>query len=247
MNNWKQKLYNGYVSSGQAAWSSDRSSQFLVRNYPFFRQIIKKHLPESKEVVIADIACGHGALLFCLTQSGYHNVNGVDVSKEQIDLAHKLGVSGASCGEMSDFLRDKVAAFDVVFLMDILEHLERSELFEMLHLVNRALKRNGRVIIHVPNAEGLYGMRIRYGDLTHENCFTPKSISQALSISGFTKVQCFEDKPIIHGFKSFIRRVLWDTMTVFPRLLLAAETGQLGTILSQNFMVVSHKADDSLA
>ena len=87
-------------------------------------------------------------------------------------------------------------------------------------------------------------MRIRYGDLTHENCFTPKSIRQALRSSGFTEVQCFEDKPIIHGLKSLIRRMFWDVMTIFPRLLLIAETGQPGTILSQNFLVVAHKADE---
>ena len=244
MNDWKKNLYDSYVSSGQAAGCRERASQHLLRNYPYFRQIIKKHLPESKDVIIADIACGHGALLFCLRESGYCNVSGVDVSHEQVELAHQFGVGVAVCGDMGGFLKDKAGAFDVVFLMDILEHLERSELFELLDLVNRALKKNGRVVIHVPNAEGLYGMRIRYGDLTHENCFTPKSIRQALRSTGFTEVQCFEDKPIIHGLKSLIRRMFWDVMTIFPRLLLIAETGQPGTILSQNFLVVAHKADE---
>ena len=243
MHNWKNKLYDSYVSSGQAAGCREHVSQHLLHKYPYFRKVIKKHLPDNKDVIIADIACGHGALLYCLRECGYCNVSGVDVSQEQIELAHELGVGVAVCGDMSGFLKDNEKAFDVVFLMDILEHLERSELFETLELVNRSLKKDGRVVIHVPNAEGLYGMRIRYGDLTHENCFTPKSMRQALSCSGFTDVLVFEDKPVIHGLKSFIRRLIWDVMTVFPRLLLIAETGQPGVILSQNFLIVAHKND----
>jgi 2-polyprenyl-3-methyl-5-hydroxy-6-metoxy-1,4-benzoquinol methylase len=247
MNSWKEKLYESYVSSGQAAARRGQSSRHLLNNYPYFRQIIKKHLPASKDLVIADIACGHGALLFCLSECGYCNVSGVDVSSEQVELARQLGVGVAVCGDMGEFLKDKENAFDVVFLMDILEHLDRCELFNLLDLVRRSLKKNGRVVIHVPNAEGLFGMRIRYGDLTHENCFTPKSMRQALCCAGFTEVQCFEDKPIIHGSKSFLRRILWDVMTAFSRLLLIAETGQCGAILSQNFLVTAHKSEGPMA
>ena len=97
----------------------------------------------SKDVAIADVACGHGALLRCLRESGYRNLRGVDVSTEQVALAHKQGVVEAQCGEMSGFLLDKTGAFEVVFLMDILEHLERGELLELLGLVNRSLNNAG--------------------------------------------------------------------------------------------------------
>jgi hypothetical protein len=97
------------------------------------------------------------------------------------------------------------------------------------------------VVIHVPNAEGIFGMRIRYGDLTHENCFTPQSINQALMACGFDGMACFEDKPIVHGLKSFIRFVLWEVLSLPYRLLLIAETGNTKMILSQNMLVVAKK------
>ena len=241
MNDWKKKLYEKYVSSGQAGGSLNRGAKLSTHDHPYFMRLIRTHLAEDKTVAIADIACGHGALLHCLRESGYGNISGVDVSAEQVALAHQSGVAEAVCGDMGGFLKDKAGAFDVVFLMDILEHLERGELFELLGLVNSSLKNGGRLIIHVPNGEGLFGMRIRYGDLTHENCFTPQSMRQALVSSGFEDVTCFEDKPVVHGLKSFFRRLLWDVLTILPRLLLAAETGQKRFVLSQNMLVVARK------
>lgn len=242
MNEWKSHLYENYVSSGQAGGSSGR--RLSLRSYPYFRRIIRRHLPPDKQVVIADLACGHGALLHCLRESGYRNISGVDVSPQQVALAHKLGVFEAECGNMAEFLSSKTNTFDVVFLMDILEHLDRTELFDLLALVHRSLKPGGTVIAHVPNAEGLFGMRIRYGDLTHEMCFTPQSIHQLFGILRFRDVRCFEDKPIMHGPNSIVRRFVWNCLTLMPRLLLLAEGGRRGHVLSQNMLVVARRVTD---
>jgi hypothetical protein len=180
-----------------------------------------------------------------LKQSGFSNVKGVDVSREQTELAHRFGVPEAECGDLFSFLRANEAAFDIVFSMDILEHFERPELFDVLALLRRSMKADGRLIIHVPNGEGLFGMRIRYGDLTHENCFTSQSIRQALVTSGFGEVDCFEEKPVVHGVFSLVRRMLWDGLTLFPRLLLLAETGRMKHVLSQNMLVIARRSKDS--
>jgi hypothetical protein len=43
----------------------------------------------------------------------------------------------------------------------------------------------------------------------------------------------------VYGLKSFVRRVLWDLLTIPPRLLLAAESGTFSGILSQNLLVTA--------
>jgi len=125
-------------------------------------------------------------------------------------------------------------------MMDVLEHLEPQELFDTLEQIKRILNPGGSFIIHVPNAEGLFGMRIRYGDYTHTQAFTPKSIKQVLLINGFANIRCFEDKPIVHGIMSLIRSFIWAIGTAWPRLLLMAETGERGCVLSQNMTVVTN-------
>jgi 2-polyprenyl-3-methyl-5-hydroxy-6-metoxy-1,4-benzoquinol methylase len=242
MNNWKKRLYDAYISTGQAAGKVKQEASLALNNYPYYKKLIKEHLPTRKDISIADLACGHGSLIYCLQQFGFQNVKGVDISPEQIKLAHDLGIKGATCLDMSSFLKEQREAFDVVFLMDILEHLEKGELLAFLDQVYDSLRKDAIIIIHVPNAEGLFGMRIRYGDLTHENCFTSRSIEQALNACGFHHVKCFEDKPVIHGAKSLIRRILWELLTASSRLLLTAETGFTHHILSQNMLVVAKKS-----
>jgi hypothetical protein len=59
--------------------------------------------------------------------------------------------------------------------MDILEHLENDELFGVLDQTFRVLAKGGICLAHVPNGEGLYGMRVRFGDLSHARAFPPGS------------------------------------------------------------------------
>jgi len=241
MNNWKQRLYDNYVSTGQAGGNINRSNGLDIKQFPQLSHVIKLHLPSKKDIEILDLACGHGSLIYCLKQHGYTNLHGVDISAQQVNLAHELGLTEVKCQDIKEFLSGKKNEFDVIFLMDILEHFTKQELFDYLDIINQSLKQNGRVVIHVPNAEGIYGMRIRYGDLTHENCFTPQSINQVLSACGFSSVTCFEDKPIPHGLKSFIRAFLWKVMSFPFRLLLVAETGNTHMILTQNMLVTAQK------
>ena len=243
MKDWKQRLYDSYISSGQAGGHILRKHGLDIKQYPYLSHLIKKYLPSQKDVAILDLACGHGSLVYCLKQLGYSNVQGVDISAEQVGLAHELGMTEIKCQDIKEYLVNKNDTFDVIFLMDILEHFNKQELFSYLDIVCQSLRQNGMVVIHVPNAEGIFGMRIRYGDLTHENCFTPQSMSQALTTCGFNGIVCFEDKPIAHGLKSFIRLILWEVLSLPYRLLLIAETGNAKMIFSQNMLVTAKKSD----
>ena len=247
MDNWKTYLYDRYVSTGQAINSTTRPAPPIsLRADPYFERLIERHMTGNLDAAIADVACGHGTLLASLKDAGFQNIRGVDVSSEQVAMAHEIGVTDAVCGDMVAFLRENPDSFDVIFLMDILEHLERSELFSFLFLVRDALKKDGQVIIHVPNGEGLFGMRVRFGDLTHENCFTSRSIRQLLSAVGFYRIESYEDRPVAKGLKGIVRSFLWPVMTFPFRLLLKVEVGKAGgpPILSQNMLATAVKRDD---
>jgi hypothetical protein len=61
------------------------------------------------------------------------------------------------------------------------------------------------MIIHTPNPGGLFGARGRYANRTHEQSFTPVSISQIAVTSGFAACRAFEDRPAVHGIKNGVR------------------------------------------
>ncbi|OPX35236.1 MAG: hypothetical protein B1H11_09415 [Desulfobacteraceae bacterium 4484_190.1] len=104
-------------------------------------------------------------------------------------------------------------------------------------------KHGGRWIIHTPNAESPFGNRILFGDFTHELAFTRTSLAQILLASGFSRVGCYEDQPVLHGIKSAVRWILWRCIRGVLRLYLAVETGNTGrdAIFSQNFLAVGFK------
>ena len=238
MKGWKRRLYEGYVSSGQAG--NPGGTKGL--GGPYLDKLIKGHLSPSRDITILDLACGQGALIDALKRHGYRHISGVDLSPEQVAAAHARGIAEVECQDLNVFLRDSAAgAYDVVFLMDILEHLDKQEVFDVLDGVHAALADNGVAIMHVPNAAGVFGMRARYGDFTHEVAFTPRSMRQILHACAFDRVVCYEHKPTIHGLRSLVRYALWEVLTAPFRLLLIAETGTTRHILSQNMLVVARK------
>jgi 2-polyprenyl-3-methyl-5-hydroxy-6-metoxy-1,4-benzoquinol methylase len=241
---WKNRLYNSYVSSGQVRSAADDSDAdaFFDSRGAYLRRMIAQYVPRDRQARILDLGCGHGAILHFLKRAGYCNVAGVDVSAEQIMQAHELGIPEARRGQIITCLDEAPpGSTDVIILFDLLEHLTRTELFSIADRTFRALKKGGACIVHVPNAEGIYGLRARYGDLTHEQAFTPQSLRQLLTTVGFGSVECFEDKPGVHGFRSAIRWLLWELGTMPHRVLLAAETGNIRFILSQNVLAVAKK------
>lgn len=238
--NWRTRVYQAYVTSGQANFRD--ASQAFAERAPYIQSIIAKHIPSDKSAPILDLGCGYGAFIHFLKQAGYNNLAGVDFSQEQIEVAHQLGIKEVSYGTLEETLANKQdASLEVILAMDILEHLDTPELFDTLDEIYRVLRPGGKIIATVPNGEGLYGMRIMFGDITHYTAFTPQSISQILKVIGFSEINCFENKPVAHGTKSWIRRLIWDIGTLPHRLLLTAEIGSMNHVLTQTMLFSAYK------
>lgn len=208
-------------------------------------KIVRRHFPEDRGVRVLDLGCGRGDLLAVARAVGYGDLTGIDGSPSQVAAAQRRGVADVRQGDILDVLDSlEPGCFDVVVTYDVIEHFTMPELLRVVDGVARILRPGGRWIIHAPNGEGLFGMRMRYWDITHEMAFTRNSLGQLLVASGFAGVSCFEDQPIPHGVKSAVRFVLWRCIRFVLWLALAAETGETdrGAIFSQNLLAVAHKA-----
>ena len=62
-----------------------------------------------------------------------------------------------------------------------------------------------------------------------------------LRSSGFERVDCFEDSPVPHGFKSTIRALGWAVIRSVLLAWIAIETGSLDrrVVFSQNLLAVA--------
>lgn len=239
MQEWKNRLYDAYVSSNQGG--QDASLGYSVRG-PHINSFIKHHMPSDRHIKILDVGCGAGDVIYWLKKSNYHDISGFDISPEMIDLAHRRGVVEAYLGDINQSLSSiQSNRIDVAICFDIFEHLSRSELFHISDEIFRILKPGGTLFVHTPNASGIFGDHVRYGDITHEISFTSTSMRQLMLTVGFENISSFEDKPVPHGLKSTIRAIIWAVGTAGFRLLYAAETGSFNYIASQNFLTSATK------
>jgi len=238
----RSRLYSQYVSGGQARPPVDLAG--LAPRAPYLRRLVDRHLPGDRDAAIFDVGCGYGALLHFAAEAGYHNLRGVDGSPEQVATAADLGIPGVEQGDLLESLAALPAASqDAILALDVLEHFDKHELVRAVDAVHRALRPGGRWILHVPNAESPFFGAIRYGDLTHELAFTRESLAQLVLASGFQGITCFEDEPVAHGVKSWLRLLIWRGIRLGLRVWVAAETGEAGgnAVFSRNLLAVVEK------
>lgn len=244
MKDYKVKIYEYYLTNRVVGSVPDDLSCLDSRK-PFYLNLIDNHFPTDRNIRVVDLGCGYGAFLYFMQKRGYRHTKGIDASPEMVGAAEKLGINGVHHGNLVAFLKDQPdESVDVITAIDLIEHFTKEELFELVSLMHRVLKRGGRVITHQPNAEGIFGNDILYGDFTHEQAFTRGSMAQVFLGNGFTSLQSYEDKPLRYSLKSCIRRFLWDGLVrPFYRFLIAVESGEIGkeSILTKNFLSVIFK------
>ncbi len=152
---WKTKLYENYLTTGMSGGNANLSEKFFEQHKYTAKRLLR-YLPKEKSATIIDLGCGSGGLLYCLKKSGYKNLKGVDYSIEQVKIAKSAGLDFIEEGDLTSFLNGiKDFSVDVFMLMDVIEHFERDELFNLLSIMRRKIGPNGQVIIHIPNAEGI--------------------------------------------------------------------------------------------
>lgn len=237
---YRQRLYSTYRQGQSATDHDDRAPRG-----PYLRRLIRHHVPGRQDVRILDLGCGQGTLVYFLRAAGYRMAEGVDVSPEQVEAARRLGIDGIEQKDAFTKLAESPdGSYDVVFAMDVVEHLRKSELLLFADEIYRVLRSGGRWIAHMPNAGALFGSRSRYADWTHEQSFTPESIAQVLHTAGFDRSMAFEDQPVVHGLASAGRWIAWRIVRAILLGVWLVEKGSVGRecLFSQNMTVVALKA-----
>lgn len=227
-----KEFYGKYVSSGQSGYSENAHI-----GSPYFDFLFKIFFSkQEKQISILDIGCGRGDFLLYLNNQGFIDLHGVDISKEQVALAPKIQEIQIREGDLIEYTKGIGAAFfDVIIAKDIFEHLSLEELTSLGKELKRILKKEGTIVGHVPNADGIFGMKIKYGDLTHMHAFNEKSLNQLFRFLGFNKIKVIEDIPRSSGFfKKMARITLWKVLTLQYRILNYVESGEWKILLSSN-------------
>ncbi len=234
---YRTDFYDRYRSTHVGPRKGEATLDGHRRRFGKWDRVIGPHLPESKQARIVDCGCGSGPIVAWLVERGYSNAMGIDGSPEEVAAARALGLP-VERAELVDFLGTRAASFDLVILRNVIEHFHKPEIVEILRATRESLRPGGRVFIQVPNAEALFGARLRYADFTHEIAFTRSSIAQVLRVCRFDEVRVGALPP---GFRGW-RGLLWRAVERFYRAMLYAELGKTECILTQDLFAVATRA-----
>jgi len=160
---------------------------------------------------VLDLGCGTGELLYMCQTIGCSAMTGVDLCKEELEIAKESIPGRFVHADILEYLSETDEVFDWIGAMNILEHLDKDTLLEVLKLSRARLAPGGVLVAMVPNAISPAGSLTRHWDLTHEWAFTPNNFRQLAPLSGFSgQIDLKECGPVPHGFVSGARWVLWQ-------------------------------------
>lgn len=244
MPDFRKELYHRYVTK----FKTEQIQMDALTLKSYWAWYEYKYLPLlaglDRNSLILELGCGPGYLLEFLKNRGFSKVEGIDISEEQIRIAARRGLN-VKVADAFEYLSTKQELFDAVTAIDFIEHFSKEELFRLMPIIHRALKRDGRLIIQTPNGQGLFPNQVIYGDLSHLTVFTPDSLKQILCLAGFDGIKFYETGPIPKRLKGKIRTVLWRLIKKVANTIRIIETGKKQEIWTANFICFCSKTSQN--
>jgi len=185
----RDKYYSTYFNRFQAK-NIDLS--------PYYKQKFSATFPMDKESKILEIGTGMGYFMATLKKFGYAKLRGVDVSAEMVQLAKAhSGVEIENCSDVIEYLNRFPETFDRIYMLDVIEHIEKDKVIGLLMSIHKALRKDGMFVLTTENMASPIGRIQHYLDFTHEYNYCEVSLSQVLAVADFKNVRIWEMKDSI--------------------------------------------------
>ena len=150
--------------------------------YEPFLQILKQNY---EKPAAADLGCGRGEWLEILKQNGFA-AHGCDVSEEMLKECEKNALEAKNQGAIEFLSELEDSSLALVSAFQLVEHLEFSELCELIKQARRVLKDGGILILETPNPENLRVATLNfYLDATHVKPIPPMLLEYLCEFEGF--------------------------------------------------------------
>lgn len=188
--------------------------------------------PQAKAAEILDVGCGMGRFLLAFRENGYKNLSGIDIDDYQIGIAKKEKLN-VKLIDANKFFAKNTTQYDLVTMIDCLEHIDKDKQIDLLGSINQNLSRDGGLLIQVPNALSPTFAYHRYIDFTHRLSYTTESLGYVLKNAGFSYITF---RP---AWKE--NREIVELKTGHAQLL-KAEFGMINPILTSNLVAVAFKS-----
>ncbi|WP_299416243.1 class I SAM-dependent methyltransferase [Acaryochloris sp. IP29b_bin.148] len=178
-------ILNAYTQAPSAYVSRDQDFQ---GNLPFYKTIEKLINPKAKPMTICDVGCNSGQFLRSLDESW--DKFGVEPGSLALQLLEDQSINTHQ-GTLANSPFPK-QSMDYITYFDVFEHLPNPK--EEIEIAKSFLKQNGKLAILTGNSTSMTakaaGPTWTYlSHVGHISVPSEKALTQALSLSGFTKIE----------------------------------------------------------
>jgi SAM-dependent methyltransferase len=213
-----QTRARGLLDAGSLQARFDKLARWYARRLGPF-------LPPGPDTIWIDLPCGYGNFLYFLRSRGYRNVTGYDADPEQVRLARMLELPARE-GDARRVVEDTSLRVEAIASVDFIEHLSRDDAVQFLRSCRERLPPGGVLILRTPCADGPFGSRDAWNDLTHRWASTSNLLRALLEMVGFEQVRILDERPQPYDLVGFFR-----LMAFYPaRALASAFALALGVI-----------------
>ncbi len=182
-------------------WALHEASSIRRSWYVNKLRLVELVMPARNSDRVVDAGCGSGFLSAFLAESCQHCL-GVDVHSEAIRFASETFSEQKNLSFIESNLTDAPVgdnAIDKIYCVEVIEHLSSADARSALEAFNRWLKPGGQLLITTPNYKSFWPVlewlidhlalsprKARMADEQHITRFSPGSLSEILTRSGFS-------------------------------------------------------------
>lgn len=190
-----------------------------------------------------EVGPGQGELLLLWKELGYKRISSIDISKDVCRHVKKIGFDCKLVKDSSAFLKKHPNEYDLIVLNDVLEHIPKHLIVDLVKSIYDSLRPKGKLIVKVPNAQSPHFAVGRYGDLTHEQSFTETSFTQLFRVCGYDNYYFLAEKQKFRfSVKSILANYVVKPLYFFWIRKIRESTGHASPrILTQAIIAVAEK------
>lgn len=216
-------------------WESNKFGKFNAEQNIYYKKIIS-NVSATKEIL--EIGYGNGSFLGWCKQKKI-NVYGVETDTDLLKRAKKNGFT-----VFQSIKKIKSKQFDLIVLLDVLEHIPQNKILNFMKQLNNLLKINGHIIIRVPNGSSPFGLTNQHGDITHVSIINAAKLDYWSKLLQLKIVYCGADlTPIYNGHllktpSRFLKKVLYIILEKIVRYIFSPQSKG---VLSANLLCLLKK------
>lgn len=230
MQRYRDTIYSQYHSN-QVNKNNVNHAQLLEQQSYYYGKEISPYLPKNKAARIVDLGCGFGSMIHAAMSKSYTNIEGIDLSEEQVKVAHELGITQVNRSSINEFIAEE-GEYDCIVGIDIIEHFTKDELIDFLKGCIKKLKPGGTVVFRTPNMDAEMASVYAFADISHETFFNKSSAKQLLNSVGFLQVEVHPSMILNRSvIKETVRKVLWKCSVLRQKIKLFASGRTWGDVV----------------